>query len=82
MIKDSALNKDLFKEIAMLQNLNHPNVIKYICKTYLMTSYRYLGLYKVEECYAMVLEFVSGGNLLQLLKDVGEKLKISQLEKM
>jgi serine/threonine protein kinase len=48
----------------------------------LLKTDRYLGLCKVEECFAMVLEYVSGGNLLQLLQSKGEKLPVSKLEMM
>jgi serine/threonine protein kinase len=54
-VKDLSLYQQVIEEASILANLHHPNIVQY------------LGLTKINNELWMVLEYVSGGSLLDLL---------------
>ncbi len=70
-LKDPQLLKEFSQEVAILKNLNHPNIVKYY------------GIYVASEGYRyIVMEYVSKGSLRSLVIEKKRDLRDRDLLKM
>ena len=66
--------ESLQKEINVIRNLNHENIVRYLIILYLLLSNyicRYLGSNKTERYLFILLEYVPGGSLASILSRTG-----------
>ncbi|XP_068749971.1 LIM domain kinase 1-like [Montipora capricornis] len=59
---DEDASSGFLKEVALLKSLNHPNVL------------RFIGILYRDKVLNLIIEYISGGTLRQILKDKGKEL--------